>query len=463
MNAADKRRLAWLFAAAFTARFLIFLLFEPWAAQTVAEHVIIDDAAQYHRLAQCIAQEWTFCGDAFRTPGYPFYIAVFYALFGEEPWLVLLSQICLDLLSMWLIVRIGELLFSARVGIIAAALYAFDPNAMFATATLLTEPLFVCSLLAGFYAYLRAVLERRFALAALAGVLFAVTTLVRPVAEYFFVFLVAFALVWTVQSFTQRLRVVALLVVAFAATMSPWLARNYALYDTVGVSSIQGENLLFWQVSYARAWETGRSPEDIEAEYRSEAKDRGYVDGGNPFDNAAIAQSIAVEYIASHPGVYTSRLITGIVHTFANLGTAGIVRTLGFEPTYLPPEAMSASESEWQLIATFFSTKSTLEIVVGMLVLLVLLSHYSAFVLGGVMLVAARRYAVVLLFGAAIVYFAVTGGPIGLARFRLPIAPFYLLIGAVFLDHLLHRVYAHRRSLFRTTSQENNDAAARQP
>jgi 4-amino-4-deoxy-L-arabinose transferase-like glycosyltransferase len=442
VNAIDRRHLWLLFAAAFAVRLVLFLLFRPWTDAVVVDSVILDDAAQYHRLAVCIVTELSFCGDTFRTPGYPVFVALFYSLFGDAPWPVLLSQAFVDLATMYVIFKIGQLVFTERVGLIAAALFAFDTNTMFATTTLLTETLFVCILMAGFYFYLRALLHSEWASAAAGGLLLALATLVRPVAEYFFVILIVFALAWTAVALKSRLRSVAILSLAFALTLAPWAYRNYALYDTVALSSIQGENLLFWQVTYAATWETGRSPESVEAEFRAEAKARGYEEGGNPFVNAAIAQEIAAEYITSHPLTYASRLMTGIIHTFTNLGTAGIVKTLGFTPTYLPPEVMFSSESELALVARFFATKTPLEIAVGMLVLGMLMIHYSAFALGAMRLLVARRFAILILFSMAIAYFAVTGGPIGLARFRLPMTPLYLLVGSVFIDHLLDRMRA---------------------
>jgi 4-amino-4-deoxy-L-arabinose transferase-like glycosyltransferase len=445
VNAIAPRQLWLLFAAAFAARLILFLLFRPWTDAVVVDSVIVDDAAQYHRLALCIVTELSFCGDTFRTPGYPMFIALFYSLFGEAPWVVLLAQAFVDLATMYVIFKIGQLVFTERVGLIAAALFAFDTNTMFATTTLLTETLFVCVLMAGFYCYLRALLRFDLASAVAGGLLLALATLIRPVAEYFFVILIVFALLWmTAGTVKSRLRTAAILSLAFALTIAPWAYRNYALYDTVALSSIQGENLLFWQVTYARTWETGRAPEDIEAEFRAEAASRGYQDGGNPFENAAIAQELAVEYINSHPLAYASRLMTGILHTFTNLGTAGIAKTLGFTATQLPPEVMFSSDSELQLVSRFFATKTPFEIAIGMFVLCMLIAHYSAFALGATTLLASRRLAILILFCMAIAYFAVTSGPIGLARFRLPMTPLYLLIGSVFIDRLLERTRARR-------------------
>jgi 4-amino-4-deoxy-L-arabinose transferase-like glycosyltransferase len=273
----------------------------------------------------------------------------------------------------------------------------------------------------------------------IAGVLLALAALVRPVAQYYFLILFVFALLWPAKNFVIKLKYGVIYALAFVITISPWLYRNYALYDTVKLSSVQGENLLFWQVTYTKAWETHRSTDEISSEFMTEAKASGFVEGSNPFANEAIAQKIGVQYIKTHIQVCVSRLITGMVHTYTNLNTANIFITLGLKPTALPSGAMSASESEFKLISLFFQSKSLAEIVVGLIVMTLLLINYSMFLLGSGVLVKRRQWIILSLFVVSIMYFTATGGPIGLARFRLPIAPFYLLVGAVYIEQFLSR------------------------
>ncbi|QWF71699.1 GtrA family protein [Methylomonas paludis] len=442
MNTIKKYRIWLIFLLAFVLRLTVFLLFRPWDIQVQTESILTGDSPLYHSLAQCIVDHFSFCGDTFRTPGYPFFIAVFYQLFGTKPWVVLFAQIFVDLVTLYYVFKIGELLFSSRVGIIAAALFAIDANAIIWAANLYSESLYDALLAAALYYYLYALKLGKGRSFLSAGLLLALTALVKPVSQYYFVILLGCALVWPTKNLLLRTKYALLFGLAFVITISPWLYRNYTLYDTVKLSSVQGENLLFWQVVYARAKETHQPAEVITAAYLAQAQALGYsgyyghseTGSRNPFVSEAIAQHIAVEYIKTHPQLYASSLISGVLHTYANLGTADIIKRLGLPPTHLPGEAMFATESQFQLIATFFQSKSLPEIVAGMIVLVLLLVNYTTFLMGSYTLFRQRRLAILALFSVSIAYFTATGGTIGLARFRLPITPLYLLIGAVYID-----------------------------
>jgi 4-amino-4-deoxy-L-arabinose transferase-like glycosyltransferase len=155
MLAIIKRKIFLLFLLAFVIRLIVFLLLRPWDGQVLAESVLVNDASEYHRFALSIIDHFSFEGETYRTPGYPFFIAVIYVIFGVKPWLVLFIQIFVDLATIYYVMRIGELLFSRRVGIIAAAFLAIDPNSIFTTARFLSDGLSVAFLMASMYFYLR--------------------------------------------------------------------------------------------------------------------------------------------------------------------------------------------------------------------------------------------------------------------------------------------------------------------
>ncbi len=155
MLAIIKRKILLLFLLAFVLRLIVFLLHRPWDSQVLTESVLVHDASDYHRFALSIIDHFSFGGETYRTPGYPFFIAVIYVIFGVKPWLVLFIQIFVDLVTIYYVLRIGEFLFSRRVGIIAAAFLAIDPNSIFTTARFLSDGLSVAFLMASMYFYLR--------------------------------------------------------------------------------------------------------------------------------------------------------------------------------------------------------------------------------------------------------------------------------------------------------------------
>jgi len=433
-----------LFAA--LLRIIVLLLFHPWDTQVENKIILINDALGYHNLANCIVNDLSFCGDTFRTPGYPFYIAIFYVLFGTKPWVVLFSQILVNLIAIYYVFKIGEMIFSKRIGLIAATFLAIDPNSICAITLLYSDSLFVSIMLASLYYYLRGLKFGNNFDFLLSGVLLGISALVRPVAQYYSLILFLFALLWPARNLLLRFKYALLYGLAFVLIISPWLYRNYTLYDKIKLSSVQGETLLQWQVPYVKARETHQSREEIVAEFLAEAQAFGYSKDGNPFVNEEIEQKIAANYIKTHLFLSVTSLVSGIVHTYDNLDTSNIVKSLGFIPTWLANDAMETSRNEFKLIYLFFSTKSLPEIVCGLIVMTMLLVNYITFILGVNLLIKRQQLLVLVMFIISIFYFTITCGPMGLARFRLPITGFYLLIGAVYIDELLIRMSSRNSS-----------------
>lgn len=434
--AAENRDVSLVLLTAFTVRCLVFLLYRPWNSSVVTEQILRDDAIGYHQLALCIVNNFTFCGDTFRTPGYPAFVAFFYFLFGPRPWIVLLAQIFVDLTTIFFVAKIGEMLFSRRAGIIAALLLALDPTAIFFSIDLFSDSLFTAFLVATLYFYLRGLRDSNAATLAAAGCVCGLTMLIRPAAQYYAIMLLVFAALWPKGRRLSRFKGALVYGMLVIVTVGPWMYRNYSHYGVAKISSIQGENLLLWQVSYVRAWDTGRNPASIQGEYFEQAKGQGYAKGANPFKNEAIMQRIANQYILNHPGIYVARTLRGMFNTFVNLGTSDIAPKLGFMGTsrmgdfYLAP-------SNLELISRFVKTKTAAELAIGGVVFLWLLMNYLAAFLGCVLLIRRGQLAILLLFTGTILYFVGTAGILGISRFRLPIAPFYLLMAAVCVDQLL--------------------------
>jgi 4-amino-4-deoxy-L-arabinose transferase-like glycosyltransferase len=448
-----------LLAAAFVLRVAVFLVFRPWDPQVEAGTVLLHDAARYHRLALCLIDTLTFCGETFRTPGYPFFVAIVYKLFVARPWVALLAQMTVDLATIYFVFKIGETTFSKRAGLVAAAFLAIDPNLLFSASSLDSDDLFVACLMAAMYFYLRGADQagRHWSLA-IAGGMLGMTILIRPVAQYYAFLLLCVVPMWSKASLLNGIKCAVVFGAACAITIGPWVYRNYRLYDSAKISTVQGTNLLFWQVAYTRAWETHRPGDAVIPELMAQARALGYRDDGNPFANEKIAQIVAVHYIKSHPRAYASRWLSGMLHTYTNLGTAEMAAKLGWTPTRFPVENMFATESESGLVAKFFQLKSLPEIAIGLAVMVLLLTNSFLFVLGAVVLARNRRWSVLGLFVLSILYFTVTAGPIGLARFRMPITPFYLLIGAVYVDEFLNRRAIRR--MIATTAGGRPDAVA---
>ena len=117
-------------------------------------------------------------------PGYEFFLAGVYSLFGHTIWLVWILHALLRGVSVWLVMRIAEKMFPAcqRVWLVAGILFGFSPDLIIVGGLLLTETLFLFLLVAFFYTTILLLEKKLLRYAILDGFLFAAAILTRPTA-----------------------------------------------------------------------------------------------------------------------------------------------------------------------------------------------------------------------------------------------------------------------------------------
>jgi hypothetical protein len=83
---------------------------------------------------------------------YTFYLITVYAIFGPNPVIARLIQaVLVGVLQPWLVFLLGKRAFNPTVGLGAAAITAYYPYFIYYSATLMTEPFYITSILAGLY------------------------------------------------------------------------------------------------------------------------------------------------------------------------------------------------------------------------------------------------------------------------------------------------------------------------
>ena len=123
----DKKLVA-ILALALLLRLVFFFIYQPWDAEVEKTLVLNGDAVQYHYLGIAILKTFGFADNVFRTPVYPAFIALIYAVFGIHPYIVLLFQIFLSVVSIYVVFKIVELSFNRKVGLVAGFIMALDPS-----------------------------------------------------------------------------------------------------------------------------------------------------------------------------------------------------------------------------------------------------------------------------------------------------------------------------------------------
>lgn len=223
------------------------------------------DQAGYQRLGEVLANTGTFTRypdsavfvpEVLRTPGYPAFVAVIYRLFGVGNQMALVIAQALVFAALCLLVfAIARRVAGEREALVAATGAAlFSPFPYFA-ALALTElwTAFVASL--AMLACISAMQSGKTTRYALAGVLFSLTTLVRPAFVLLPFFLaIGVPLLVRSQRDSRALRGWAALAGAAVITLMPWFTYNYVNLGAFTLSPAGGVGRGIWEGSWQGRW-----------------------------------------------------------------------------------------------------------------------------------------------------------------------------------------------------------------
>ncbi len=240
----DKRRLLQMAAAVFLVSLVIRLTWAGFAHVTP-----ISDFQGYDGLAM----KWLSTGVfgepgsyAYRTPGYPAFLAAIYRLVGHSPRAAGFVQALIGALTSGLLVLLAGHILSPRASALAGLLYAVSPTAVAYVPVLASETitafLLVAALLCLAAAEAKEEGDGRTMLAG-SGALFGLMILVRPAALFFMpaaVLLSAYSPRRGRWNASHGL----VFVVAALLVLSPWVIRNQRLgLGWMTISTVGGENL----------------------------------------------------------------------------------------------------------------------------------------------------------------------------------------------------------------------------
>ncbi len=203
------------------------------------------DANFHHHWAQRIA-DGNILGDTtfFRAPLYIYLLALLYLVFGSSLWVGHILGLLLGLASVAMTYRLGHRLFGQSVGLIASAIHALYPIAMYFEQELLVEPLFLLLLviaLERLVAWYHDGLPRDAFLTALFTGLAAIT---RPTG-LLLIPIILIVLIVRRKELSGIAKHTALVIVALLATIGPITTRNIVVADDPTLIASSGGINLF--------------------------------------------------------------------------------------------------------------------------------------------------------------------------------------------------------------------------
>ena len=284
-------RILWILAGvAITAHVLFLVLTWPHAIPTSQDNF---DARQYRELADSFAD-----GDGFqlkredsrgpdldRTPIYPMFVSMFGSGWERIP-PVFVAQHVLVIITAWLTCWWTKKRLGRREAVIAAfAIVAFDLTTMTYASYLLTEILFTFFLTVALAAWPLSGDHRPVLRSVCTGIAWGLATLSRPITFYLAPLALALALLARRHS-SAALKHAIVAAGVGGLIAGAWIARNQSLSGAVVVSTIEGENILYYRAALV-SLPPGKSVEQWQNDLRSEL-DEGAYDRTDPRQAVAL-------------------------------------------------------------------------------------------------------------------------------------------------------------------------------
>ncbi len=241
----DKRKIAlsivFLIALALRISFVCFTdtpepTFDAAGYDRAARNFLIHRVYSYHYPAPT----------AYTVPGYPVFLSIIYAACGPSNYTaVRLIQAILSTFLVLFVFLIARKVFDEPSAFTAAIIAAFYPPFIWVNTTLLTGPLLVLFTVFFLWMLLIAMEKNRFVPYALSGLLLGITFLIKPKLALFPFFILSLG-IWKnrkqIRKFTLNFFI---LIAAAISVLSPWIIRNYLMFERFIPFGTQGSNPLF--------------------------------------------------------------------------------------------------------------------------------------------------------------------------------------------------------------------------
>jgi hypothetical protein len=368
-----------------------------------------------------------------RTPGYPLFAMLAGMWFGNVL-LTVTTQIVLSLVSLLLVSRIAERIFpDHNTGTIAGWLYAVEPLSIVYAVRLMPETLFVVLLLAAIDRILDYLESGRPGVLAVAGVLVAVATYVRPVSYYLGFALAAGLAVIAGKRHKHWWKAPAVLLVSILPLLAVWQTRNWMETGYSGFSSIVEKNLYFFQSA------------EVSAELRhislgAEQKELGYLDeagyiamhpeqqGWSESQRLHYMRRESMEILSRHPWLYLKTHFAGVGVVMFTPCATELLQMLDAYPAgdVMPHRILNEGviASVGRIVLDHPAVAATMALLEGFLLLLYL------FAVRGCMNAGRFSSLTVTLIGIAMYFLLISGGAQAVGRYRLPAMPELCILAA---------------------------------
>lgn len=187
---------------------------------------------------------------AIREPGYAvFFIAPIYSVFGHSYQALALMQFLVDIVMMVMVVFFVRHYKTDKIALIAGVTYLMYLPFIFQAGEIMTEVVYQFLVMVSLCILVLALETKKSYLVALSGVFIGLTMLVRWGAILLPIFLLP--IIWVIYKYSWKQIILQSVIFLFAISfvVSPWIVRNYMIYDQFIFGRIGGGEI-YWSGSY---------------------------------------------------------------------------------------------------------------------------------------------------------------------------------------------------------------------
>lgn len=394
------------------------------------------DANHYRVLAEALVEKHAFVipsgiPESDRTPGYPLFLAVFYAL--TRNWiLVALGQSLLLAFVPIFTYFLANRFFGRTVGLAAGFLTAIDPVRLFNSSVLLSDGLFTLLFLASlglFFKYVDSS-DKPLWYILIVGFILGYATLVRQVGLLLPLFFLVYLFISRKVKFPS-FKLVALLMGGFLIFVIPWSVRNKIVFDRWQLSPEGLRIVAYHHVTAFMEFKSGKPSQEFKKELDQKLADAGIWEesfGGEKIYTEYIKKNIRFRDIPQYAFFYAVKTAP----FFLNDGLRDLARSLGFSSTTSFPNITTfiLNGNFAELIKVLFRDLKNTGLLVlgaGFMFFYLSLASYGVFVL---FRNRNQNRLVAFFLALLILYFALASGPVSNFRLRLPVMPLILILAA---------------------------------
>ncbi len=398
------------------------------AGNHISRSFLPDSQSYIHPAVELLTTGFYPPDSAWRTPLYPFFIALIYRIGGQNPLWIVAAQVILGTSTVLLSYHYGSKVISRQAALLGSFLLAINVESITNGFYIMTETLFTFLFLAGMIAWARAITQDSKLWLAMAAFLMGLSVLCRPEAVYFPILLLACQLINRGSSFVRRLALGALFLGIYATSLAPWIVRNIYVVDSPTISTIVNYNLLFYEAASLEANLRHVGEAQVRVEYSGRVAqaltERGWAD--NESNRARVEGILALQIIRTHPFrflyIHLKSDLNGLLPDITG-PTEILGVTIGGKGTL----SVLNQKGVVAAIRNYFGGQTWLLWLLLPLVMLLALVYLFSLV-GAIALVRQHKWFILAMFVSPVLYFLLLPGAASLPRFRVPVMPYICLL-----------------------------------